>query len=161
MSAGVNISGFLAGLRQVAERHLAAATKATTQFAAVAVVGEAQEGAPVDTGALAASGTWEDASIEGDFIKAEVGFNTDYAAAVHETWQGRKPEVVEAPKGKKRKGKKVKKPRVKGSNPMARVKFLEMALRENAPKFGPYVADAIRRSDQGNPPPAGVATEVT
>jgi hypothetical protein len=70
-------------LRRAERRQLDAARRAI-DVGGEAVLGRAQELAPVDTGALQASGTATSARADRRGIEKEVGFNTDYAAAVHE-----------------------------------------------------------------------------
>ena len=111
-----DISQFLAGMSAIRDRRIAAAVRAVDQFAAH-VLGDAQQLCPVDTGALKASATSAPAKVEGTLIEAEIGFNTDYAAAVHE--------------------------RLDARHPQGQAKFLETAMRNNAPKFGPFMARRI------------------
>lgn len=117
MSASVDIQGFLSGLARAGERQLAAAGRAMEEFAAH-VAGDSAELAPIDTGFLKASATWTPLQHQGGFYFVEVGHNASYAAAVHE--------------------------RLDLHHPQGQAKFLETALRNNAPKLGEYVAKRVR-----------------
>ena len=70
-------------------------------------------------GALKASGSTEPARIEGELVTKKIGFNTDYAAAVHE-----RLDLHHEPPGQ--------------------AKFLETALRENAPKMAEFVGNEVK-----------------
>jgi hypothetical protein len=90
------------------------------------LIGNAQEYAPVETGALKASGTATDAEVSDKGIEKTVGFNVDYAAARHE----RPPEEDAPPK----------------INPKGRWKFLQQAMDELAPKFDATIGEFIGRA---------------
>lgn len=115
--SGFDFSQFLRGVASAQRKQIAAAEKAVAQFAEH-VVGGAQELAPVDTGALKASATASDTQLDGDRISAELGFNTEYAAAVHE--------------------------RLDVHHPQGEAKYLENSLRKNGPKFGPFIAAQVK-----------------
>lgn len=117
MSASVDISQLLEGLRRAEQAQLAAARQALGEFANH-VIGDAQLLTPVDTGALQNSGVARDVTGDRDSMTAEIGFNTFYAAAVHE--------------------------RLELNHPVGQAKFLETAMRDNQPKLGPYVAAAMK-----------------
>jgi hypothetical protein len=78
----------------------------------------AQQLVPVKTGALQGSGTTEPAKIDGEKITKLVGFNTDYAAAVHEKLQAQ--------------------------HAVGEAKFLEHAMSQNAAKFTGFVAGRVK-----------------
>lgn len=119
MSASVDISGFLKGLAEARRRKLAAAKKALGQFANH-VIGDSQQLTPVKTGTLKASGIAGDVEEKNGGLEVVIGHNTDYAAAVHE----RLP------------------PKVKHSQGEA--KFLESALKKNAPKFESFIGARVK-----------------
>ncbi len=83
MSGSVEYDKFLAGLRAMLPRFVAAAERAVT-LTAEEVLGDAQELAPVDTGDLKASGTRGPVEVNGANVSTWIGFNTDYALFVHE-----------------------------------------------------------------------------
>jgi hypothetical protein len=114
MSASADIKRFMERMKQADRQTKAKALRRTDQFANH-VLGDAQEITPVETGALQASGTAQPAVIEANGnIKAEIGFNTEYAAAVHE----RLDVHHEAP---------------------GQAKYLATALKNNQPKFAAFV----------------------
>jgi hypothetical protein len=113
----VDASEFLKGLGEARQQMLAAATHAVDVFAEQ-VIGDAQQLAPVKTGALQASGTTKPIEVEGETIHKEIGFNTDYAAAVHENTEAH--------------------------HDMGQSKFLVTALQQNQSKLGPVVARAVK-----------------
>lgn len=117
MSAKVSIKEFQRGLRQAGERGRRAAYKAMLR-AAEHTLGDAQQLAPVDTGDLKASDQVGRAS--GVDLKVEIGFNTDYAAIVHEDLQANHPNGGEA-------------------------KYLEKAIRKMYPQLLTYVAVEVRK----------------
>ena len=119
MSASADISKFLAGLGEAQRRVEAAALQAVDQFGEH-VIGDAQQLTPVKTGALKASGTTEPAVREGGKITKRIGFNTDYAAAVHE--------------------------RLDLHHAQGQAKYLETAVRNNAAKMAPFVAERVKRA---------------
>ena len=119
MSASTDISKFLAGLGEAKQRGIAAARRSVDRFAK-RVIGDAQQLTPVDTGALAASGTTEPAKMSGGKITATIGFNTEYAAAVHE--------------------------RLDLNHVQGQAKYLETAVRNNTPKMAEFVIDEVRKA---------------
>lgn len=82
MPTGVDISKFVNGLRQNAQRIRSRAKLGVDKFGE-ATIGLAQTFTPVKTGFLQGSGTTEPAEIKGNRITKIIGFNTYYAAAVH------------------------------------------------------------------------------
>lgn len=120
MSATFDVTGLLKGIAAGGARAVAAAAKASEQFTAVAVVGVAQTLVPVETGALAASGVTEPATVTADKIEVQAGFNTSYAAAVHEILTARHEQ--------------------------GQAKYLEAAMSQAAPQFAPHVAAAVAAS---------------
>lgn len=117
MSAGVDITQVLKGLQEFDQRVMTAAVGGVDAFGEH-VIGDGQELAPVDTGDLKASGTTLPAEVEGNNIRKTIGFNTDYAAAVHE--------------------------RLDVHHEEGEAKYLETALRNNAPKFPEFVANHVK-----------------
>ena len=117
MPTGCDISKFLGGLQKAGGQQLAAAVRGVDRFGEH-VIGDAQELAPVLTGALKASGTTDPAVVRGSHVSKEIGFNTDYAAAVH--------EVLTA------------------HHPQGQAKYLETAMRDDQSKFGAYVEKESR-----------------
>lgn len=116
MSASADISKMMQRLQQADRQVKAKAIARMNQFAEH-VLGDAQQITPVETGALQASGTVQPAELEGSGnIKAEIGFNTDYAAAVHEIPPDR--AAHEAP---------------------GQWKYLETAIKKNQSKLVPFV----------------------
>jgi hypothetical protein len=118
-----NFGEFLSGLATAQKEVIDAAVHAVDLYGEQ-LIGNAQEYAPIETGALQASGTATDAKVEGDEIAKVVGFNVDYAAARHE----RPPEKDAPPK----------------INPKGQWKFLQRAMSELAPKFEPFVGEAVK-----------------
>jgi hypothetical protein len=112
-----DVTQFLRGL-EAAQRQLRAAAIAAVDQFAEHVLGDAQQLAPVDTGALKASGSAQPAELHGNLVQATIGFNTDYAAAVHE--------------------------RITARHKQGQSKYLETAMQNNAPKFGPFMAGRLR-----------------
>jgi hypothetical protein len=119
MSASCDIKQFLKGLGEARQRAETAAVRAVNK-AANHTIGQAQKLAPVDTGALKASGTALPAENNDGQITATIGFNTDYAAAVHE--------------------------RLDLYHKQGQAKFLEVPLRQMEVKFKDFVMEEIRKS---------------
>ncbi len=115
-----DVSKFLAGLSGEGKRRTIAAGVAAVDKFANHVVGKAQRLAPVDTGALKASGIAEPPEVAGNSITATVGFNTDYAAAVHE--------------------------RLDQHHAQGQAKYLEAPMRTEAHKLVPFVEKEMRKA---------------
>lgn len=128
-----DVSKFLGNVQGEARRRaIAAGEKAVEQFAEH-VVAQAQKITPVSptdpkhpgytghSGALRDSGTAERAVVKRDRITCRVGFNAYYAAAVHE----RLDLAHKAP---------------------TRSKYLETAMRVEAPKLVNHVKQEMRKS---------------
>ena len=117
----------LAGLTAAHTDQIEAAKRALDEFGEH-VLGDAQQLAPVGggiyspndpaPGTLEASGVTEPARVEDGRIVKEIGFNTVYAAAQHEGLDFRHDQ--------------------------GEAKFLETAIRTNAPKLAPYVAKRMK-----------------
>jgi hypothetical protein len=117
----VQITQFLESLKTAEAKRRAAAVVAIEQFANH-VLGEAQALAPVDTGFLKASGYVApvgDPGEGGGPLSFTIGFNAHYALIVHE--------------------------RLDVHHPQGQAKFLETAMRVNAPKLVNFVQAAIDR----------------
>jgi hypothetical protein len=120
MSASTDVRQFLKGLAQAEQRSKDAARKALDQFGEH-VLGDAQQLTPVDTGALKASGYTEPVTVDaGGEMAKPIGFNTSYAAAVHE--------------------------RLDVHHDQGQAKFLETAIRNNQPKLAPFIADRVKKA---------------
>lgn len=117
MSASSDMSGMLRGLGQARQRGLAAAQRGL-DVAGEHVIGDSQQLCPAATGALKDSGTTLPAEAKGGSIEKVIGHNTNYAAAVHE--------------------------RLDVHHTKGQAKYLETAVRNNAPKIAGFVADAVR-----------------
>lgn len=113
-----SISGFLATLTKHNRKVMEAGRKALDR-AGEHILGQAQKLAPVDTGALKASATSEPAKVQGGGFVKVIGFNTDYAAAVHE--------------------------RMDLHHPQGQSKFLETAIRVNQQRLQSYVVEAMKK----------------
>jgi len=83
------------------------------------VIGRAQELCPVRTGTLQSSATTTIPVVSAMKIFCTIGFNTDYAAAVH--------EILDR------------------HHPQGQAKFLENAMRELAPEFKGYIEDELKK----------------
>lgn len=115
-----DVRQFLNGLtRAQRQRAIPAGLRAVDRFGEH-VLGQAQQIAPVKTGALQNSATSEPARIVGDDISKTIGFNTDYAAAVHE--------------------------RLELHHNQGQAKYLETAMRTQARKLGPLVESEMKRA---------------
>lgn len=113
-------SQFLKGLEGEGRRRaIAAGVKGVDQFANH-VIGKAQKLAPIEFGTLKASGVAEKAEAKGNDIFAVVGFNTNYAAAVHE--------------------------RLDLNHDQGQAKYLEDAMRTEGPKLVPFVEKEMRKA---------------
>lgn len=120
MKITFDTSRFLRALTQTYKPEAQAAAARAVGVFGEAVMGKAQRLAPVDTGTLKGSGVTDDPVIEDGRIRSEVGFNTDYAAAVHE--------------------------RLDLHHPQGQAKFLEAPMREMAPKLAGFVQDELRKA---------------
>ncbi len=107
---------FSARLR-VLERHTGRAKGRALVDVAEQVIGGAQQRCPVLTGALQASGTVEESDAAGGEVR--VGFNTDYAAAVHE--------------------------RTEAAHPQGEARFLTNEIREALPRINRELGERIAR----------------
>lgn len=121
MSASIDMKEILSRLRLRRQRDLAVIEKAAGQFASH-VVGDAQQITPVKTGFLQSSATFEKPQITEENVVVVVGFNASYAAAVHE-----RLNVHHEPPGQ--------------------AKFLETAIRNDGPKFVPFIAEKLRAAN--------------
>lgn len=83
------------------------------------VLGDAQQLCPKLTGALAASATNVPAEISGGKVSKLIGFNTSYAAAVHEN--------------------------LKAKHSNGEAKFLETAVKENQGKMAGFVGEYVEQ----------------
>src|SRR4051812_9555758 len=102
----VDVSKFIKGMQEKRQRVIAAAVTGVDVFGEH-VIGDAQQITPVKTGALQASGTTEEAKVDGTSVSKTIGFNTHYAAAVHE--------------------------RLDSKHAVGQAKFLETSMTNNAP----------------------------
>ncbi len=114
------ISKFVANMTGEGQnRARAAAVRAVDKYG-WHVWGKAAKLAPIDTGWLKNSGMSDDAKLVGDQIIMTIGFNASYAAAVHE--------------------------RLDLRHKQGQVKYLETAMRTEAPKLVNYVADEVNKA---------------
>lgn len=119
MAGGFDFSEFFKNANEATARAVEAARHGLDVFGEH-VIGDAQQLTPRDTGALQGSGTGgEPAKVEGSTISKEIGFNTEYAAAVHE--------------------------RLDVNHPQGQAKFLETAMRNNATKFEAFVGAEVKK----------------
>jgi hypothetical protein len=86
------------------------------------------------SGALRDSGTATDATVRGEEIVAQVGFNTDYAAAVHERTAVLHGARLQA-----------KHPGIRVPNLRGQAKFLSVPMRRWRRKFADHIAKAVKR----------------
>jgi len=112
-------SSFIKGAGEGAARMRETALKAVDVFGEV-VIGHAQQITPVKTGFLNGSATTEPATEEGGKVGKVIGFNAEYAAAVHE--------------------------RVDAKHQVGQSKYLEAALREDSPKMSAFVAGRCKEA---------------
>lgn len=84
---------------------------------AAMILGNAQENCPVKTGHLQASANQQPAIVAYNGIRVDIGFNAEYAAAVHE--------------------------RLDLFHPQGQAKFLEHAVKDGTPKVQQNVQDGI------------------
>jgi hypothetical protein len=121
MTASADIGKFLDGLKAHQEKVRAAALNAVDRFGAH-VLGDAQQLTPVDTGFLKSSATEEPAIVIGEQVSKRIGFGADYAIFVHEN--------------------------LNAHHTQGEAKFLEKAIRNNLPKFGPFVEGGDQAGDR-------------
>lgn len=115
-----DVNEFLRGLEGPAqERAIEAGVRAVGQFGEH-VLGVAQEDCPVETGTLQNSATSQPAKRIGDGIEKTIGFNTDYAAAVHE--------------------------RLDVHHSQGNAKYLENAMKTETPKLLPFVGEEMKKA---------------
>lgn len=119
MAGSVDISKFLASLKQEVQPRARKAAKKAVRIFAEHVIGEAKELVPYLTGDLSGSATVQEVVDDGTDIYTYVGFNMYYAAAVHE--------------------------RLNVKHPQGQAKYLETALRANAPKFAGFIIDEVNK----------------
>lgn len=120
MSASLDIEKFVNSLEN---EYLPAARRAWAKGVYTFgnyVIGQAQIICPIDLGNLAASGTVSDVKEQGGIYTVEIGFNTSYAAAVHERLDLHHESPTQA-------------------------KYLETPLRASAPKFSGFVIAEIKK----------------
>lgn len=121
-----NTSDFDIKFPRVINKEIPAAAARTSILAAAMVIGDSimeVPRCPHDTGNLWRSQKIESPEIKRGEVTIELGFDADYAAAVHE---------LPAP---------YKKPDLKGSGP----KYLEAKLIKNKEKYMAFIAAGIRR----------------
>ncbi|HVS73115.1 MAG TPA: HK97 gp10 family phage protein [Phycisphaerae bacterium] len=119
MADGLDISKFISSLEKEYQPRAQAAAESAVERFALYVVGEAARLCPVKTGALKASWVVEQPESDGDDIEVTMGFNTSYAAAVHEI--------------------------LTNHHAQGQAKYLETALKANAPKLVPYVEAELHK----------------
>jgi hypothetical protein len=120
MSASIDMTRLIRGIQGTRQRAMAAAQRGL-DVGGEHVLGDAQQLAPVDTGALKASATAEPAAWTGERLEKVIGFNTEYAAAVHERLDARHAPPTQA-------------------------KYLETALRTSGPKACEFAAAKCREA---------------
>jgi len=118
-----------------------AAVQATAEYAEV-IMADSQEIVPVSptdpkhpnytgtSGELRDSGTVGEVVVKGDEISVEEGYNTDYAAAVHE-----RLAVNHQYPGR--------------VNEKAQAKYLEVPMKARAAGYAPYVAQRMQEAGHG------------
>ena len=122
MSARLDVGNLIRAMGKARADVRAEAARAVEAYAWVTLA-KAQTYTPIRTSALQASGTVAPPTFGGSSVSVFLGFNTPYAAAVHEN-VGANFDL--------------------DANPLARAKFLELAIRETAPGFVPFVAERLR-----------------
>ena len=129
---------FLAGVAAARDKQLEAAKDAAGLFAEQ-VLADSQELVPVSptdpkhplylgtSGALRDSGVVGEVEMGAGTITVELGYNTDYAAAVHEVLEANHqyPGAI---------------------NPNAQAKYLSTPIAERADQFAPFVAEQMREA---------------
>lgn len=139
MTDQTDVSGFIASLQgPIRARIIGAATAATNEIAEMTLA-RARELCPVSptnpthehylgtSGALRDSGTAKPAELRGNEIRAEVGFHTNYAAAVHERLDANHKYPGAA-------------------NPNAQAKYLSTAADEIRPKAPGHMQRRMRQA---------------
>jgi len=117
MADGININGFLKSLDRISKQREAVIARGVKKFAED-VIGRAMKLCPIgETKNLVNSGIVGDIVISSADISVTIGFNTEYAAAVHEI--------------------------LDNYHPIGQAKFLETAMREMAPDFMDYIKDEL------------------
>lgn len=116
---GIDMSKLIEGCKAAHDKGIEAATVGVSKFAQH-VIGDSQQLTPVDEGHLKGSGIALPAEVNGTMIEAEMGHNTNYAAAVHEVLTAKHKE--------------------------GQAKYLETAMRNNQPKMIPFVASFVEQS---------------
>lgn len=122
MSMKTDIRAFLRSLDRAKDAAIEAGRQALDQ-GGEHVLGEARRFCPMDTGSLRDSGTTLPAEVSRDRVSKVVGFDTNYAAAVHE----RTDMTFSTTR-----------------NPEAQNKYLERAVRENVDAVREMTIDAIK-----------------
>jgi hypothetical protein len=117
-----DIRSFLKGLKLADARIRRALVSGFDQFGAHCG-GDAQDRAPIDKGILRASETELPTESTATGFTKVIGFNTSYAAAVHEN--------------------------LTAHHPQGEAKYLENAMRHNAPKLVPFLAGKVDKALQG------------
>lgn len=115
-----DVSKFLRGLEGPAQQRVRKAGLRAVDMFGEHVIGKAQQVTPVKTGALQNSGTTLPAVASGSGISKTIGFNTNYAAAVHE--------------------------RLDQFHSQGEAKFLETPMRTEAAKLRPFVEAEMRKA---------------
>ncbi len=115
-----DISQFMKGLTGEGRRRVINAGVKAVDLFADRVVGKSQGLAPIDLGNLEDSGFAEKAEFTGTDIVAVVGFNTEYAAAVHE--------------------------RLDAHHDEGQAKYLEAAMNQEAHKLKPFVEAEMKKT---------------
>ena len=143
MSATCNINDFLKSLKRI-EADVRLRAERALNRGGEHILGKAKERAPFDLGNLQRSATAEPAKWSGDSLTKRIGFNTQYAAVVHETWHPGQihvaTKITTNAAGKQRRTT----VRVGNKNALARQKFLELAMREEMDKVNQMIATAIK-----------------
>jgi hypothetical protein len=93
-----------------------AAARGAMRDAGEQIIGDAQAICPVDKGTLQASGTVDDSNLESG-NELVIGFDTDYAAVVHE--------------------------RLDVHHPQGQAKYLETAVKNDLPRIGRTIAEEV------------------
>ena len=116
--SGMDISKFIESLEKQYKPRAHQAVKDAVYKFSLHVLADAKQLCPVATGALVASGDVEELEDANGKIGTVIGFNTNYAAAVHEITTAHHQDGKQC-------------------------KFLETALRTNAPKMNKFITDEL------------------